>query len=381
MKKEITTVLFSAIISLMMVQQVQVFASESTGNFNVISDNSVMSSDHSAVGVDSNIISVSDNTVSVSNNDILLETETSVVINRHMQPAERMREEKEVYPNPLNPYKTTKVPAQITKQGSYYFIVDTYHNQVIYSDKLETPITKWNVMTSKLDGPHSITSDGKYYLVADTENNRVLIFEWIRGGFRLTQKIEGMGIRPHYVDYDRESDCFYVWSSQTCEMYILTKGENETICIKEIRKLKDLEGHYIRSFVISGNYIIFPSGTNKQVLITDKNSLQILERCPVSDEIAGMAYIRPIDNYFYMTVSTDANFDQSKATIIRAKDLHGLIRGEYEDISSAFPKIRVPYYIDYMQGAYYMTNHGSSNSVFRFQIINDEINNIRPLEF
>lgn len=314
-------------------------------------------------------------------NSVLIETDSSIVIDMHMRPAKKNPIPQIVYDNPVNSYKTTKSPAQITRQGRFYFIADTFHNQVLYHDTLEDPVSKWKVVTSKVSGPHSIASDGQYYLIADTENNQILIYEWDRGGLRLTQQFEDFGIRPHYIDYDKTTDSFYIWSSMTCEMYILTKNSEGTLCIKEIRKLKNMSEQYIRSFTISENYILFPSGTNKEILITDKNTLQVVERFIVPGELSGMAYIRQIGNYFYMTVSTDDNFDQSKATIIRTKDLNSLMQGEYEDISFCFPGLIVPYYIDYIHGNYYMTNHGNNTSVFRFQIINDEIKYVKPMEY
>ena len=109
--------------------------------------------------------------------------------------------------------------------------------------------------------------------------------------------------------------------------------------------------------------------------------MEILGRFPVPDEVSGMAYIIPIGNYFYMTVSSDEKFDQSKAAFIRTKDLSQMINGEYEDISSKFSHIRIPYYIDFMQGMYYMTNHGSHMNVIRFCLINDEIKYVKAMEF
>lgn len=38
--------------------------------------------------------------------------------------------------NPLNDYKYLKTPAQITRQGDFYFIVDTYNNQILYSSDI-----------------------------------------------------------------------------------------------------------------------------------------------------------------------------------------------------------------------------------------------------
>lgn len=77
--------------------------------------------------------------------------------------------------NPYNDLKNLKLPAQITRQGDYYFIVDTYNDQVLYASDLWKPIGAWRVMDRKLNKPHAIASDGSMYLVVDTDNNRAVI--------------------------------------------------------------------------------------------------------------------------------------------------------------------------------------------------------------
>lgn len=279
-----------------------------------------------------------------------------------------------VYPNPCNPYAELKVPSQIVKIARHYFIVDTYHDQVIYSADPNAPLKEWRVMTGSAKLPHAVAGDGEVYLVTDTENNRILVFAWAYGRFQNTQCLEHIGERPHYIEYDAETDSFFAWSSMTGEMYIFKKEpESGRIVLSEIRKVEELEHFYVRSFTICGERILFPSGTNGYVIAADKETLAVLERYPVSEEIAGMAFILPIGNAFYMTVSTDLYGDQSSATMIRVHDLAALAEGQYEEIYETFDTDGVPYYISNISGIYYLTNHCGNKQVLRFRVNGDAL--------
>lgn len=274
-----------------------------------------------------------------------------------------------VYPNPCNPYRELKVPSQFVKLGRYYMIVDTYHDQVLYSADPTAPVKDWQVMTSSPSLPHAVASDGELYLVTDTENDRVLVFEWAYGRFQHTQSLEQIGERPHYIEYDTQTDSFFVWSSMTGEMYILKKDpQSGRLCLSEIRRIEELEHFYVRSFTICGDRILFPSGTNGCIIVADKQTFSVTERYPVSPDIAGMAYILPIGNAVYMTVSTDLSGDQNAATMIRTDDLATLADGQYEEIYGVFDTEGVPYYISNINGTYYMTNHCGNRQVLRFRV-------------
>lgn len=279
-----------------------------------------------------------------------------------------------VYPNPYNPYSELKVPSQIVKIGRHYFIVDTYHDQVIYSTDPNAPLKEWQVMTGSAKLPHAVAGDGEVYLVTDTENDCILVFQWVYGRFQNTQCLEHIGERPHYIEYDAETDSFWAWSSMTGEMYIFKKEpQSSRIVLSEIRKVEELEHFYVRSFTICGEKILFPSGTNGYVITADKETLAVLERYPVSEEIAGMAFILPIGNAFYMTVSTDLYGNQDRATMIRVHDLGALADGQYEEIYEAFDTDGVPYYISNINGIYYLTNHCGSKQVLRFRVNGDAL--------
>lgn len=279
--------------------------------------------------------------------------------------------------NPYNDYKQLKVPAQITKQGDYYFIVDTYNNQVIYASDLWKPLSEWRVMDRGLNMPHAVASDGEIYLVADTDNNRILCYEYINGRFQNTQRFDHMGTRPHYIQYDEETESFFVWSSVTGDMYIVKRlPDYNYMYIKEIRHINELEGIYVRSFSIAGDEVVFPSGNNGYMIIADKETLAVKERYLAAPEISGMAFAKKIGEYYYITVSTDETLNHDSAKMIRTKDLHSLSLGLYEDVTGFFKEMKIPYYIDAINGSYYVTGHESRRSIYKFDIAEDMIVNV-----
>lgn len=296
------------------------------------------------------------------------ETGQIIITDMGMLPAKRLSVIDIYYENPVNSYQELKVPSLYIRQRGYYFIVDTYHDQVLYTQNPNKPVKDWQVMAGGMNRPHAIAGNGEVWLVVDTDNNRVLVFERMNGRFENTQCFEQIGIRPHDIKYDDETDSFFVWSSMTGEMYILKRDSvSGLMCIQEVRKICELDNYYIRSFTMMGDMILFVSGTNGYMLLVDKNSFKVLQRYPVSDEIAGMACVKVIADSFYITVACDLYGRQEGAVFIRTNDLCGLCEGDYENLSVEYGLQGIPYYIEQIDDCYYMTNHGTSMSVFRFQ--------------
>lgn len=282
--------------------------------------------------------------------------------------------------NPYNDLKNLKLPAQITRQGDYYFIVDTYNDQVLYASDLWKPIGAWRVMDRKLNKPHAIASDGSMYLVVDTDNNRVVCYEYINGRFQRTQQFEDVGKRPHYIQYDALSESFFVWSSVTGDMYIIKKEPvQNTMYIQEIRHIYELDGFYVRSFSIEGDEVLFPSGNNGYMIVADKDTLRVKARYQVPMEISGMAFAKKIGSYYYITVSTDDKLNHENARMIRTSDLETLSLGIYENVTGYFKDMKVPYYIDRMNGSYYVTSHESKKCVYMFNIAGDVIKDVQTV--
>jgi hypothetical protein len=279
------------------------------------------------------------------------------------------------------------VPTYVTKIDDLWFIVDCYHNRIIYSDTLGIELNQWKIMTGDVTQPHTIASDGVVYLVDDTENNRVQVFEKVDSKFINTQTIYNIGNRPHYTIYDKATDTFYVWSSTTGEMYLFRHtADSSLMYLTEVRKIDALNGIYVRSFSIIDGDIYFVSsvseaGTPGRIYQCDLNSFEIKKEIPVPDTLAGMVQITRIQNYYYITTSTDLSGDQNHATIVRTPSLSELSKGNYEDIyAQYFIGGGTPYYISEVDGTYFLTEHRlKDHSIWRFKVEKNKITDVTAL--
>ena len=147
----------------------------------------------------------------------------------------------------FNPYSSLSVPTQITRIGDDYFLVDCYHNQILTSTSPETPLSEWQVMTDLINRGHTIAGDGTVCLADDTENNRILVFQKIKGRYFLSQVLENIGLRPHYVCYDQEEERFLALSSMTGELYVFRRSpDSRAVALEKILSIPELEGVYVR---------------------------------------------------------------------------------------------------------------------------------------
>lgn len=279
-----------------------------------------------------------------------------------------------------NTQASLSVPTQITKIGEDYFIVDCYHNQILTSPDLNADLTDWLVLTDQIDKGHTIAGDGTVYLADDTENNRILIFEKRNGRFYLTQSFDDIGIRPHYVAYDEDSNRFYALSSMTGELYVFAReSDSSVVGLEKIMSIPQLNNYYVRSFTIDGDSIYFVSG-NATIIRASRENLEVLESWAVPEEIAGMIQLTKIQDYFYITVSTDLYGSQDYATLLRVKDLADLASGSWEDIYASFIGGGTPYYFSSFDGHYYLTEHRiPGHGVWQFDVLNNELINIKTL--
>ena len=273
-----------------------------------------------------------------------------------------------------NSFNSLDIPTQITKIGDDYFIVDCYHNQIIFNDNTDDPLEDWSVMTDEINKGHTLAGDGRVYLTDDTENDRILVYKKQGAGFTLTQTFENITSRPHYIVYDKEREAFFVWCSMSGEMYIFKDDKNDgSLYISDVKSVPELNGVYVRSFSLIEDGIYFVSG-NKSILKADPDTFEILERYPVPSSMAGMIQITRIGEYFYITVSTDDKWNQDYATILRCHSLKDLQNNEYEDIYHYFIGGGTPYFISEIDGEYYLTEHRlPGHSIWRFRPEGEEI--------
>ena len=295
-----------------------------------------------------------------------------------LQETMQKEETKRYIPVTYNTYDTLQVATYLTKVDDTYFLADCYHNQILYHDNLSDELTKWKVLTSDVHYAHTIASDGTVIITDDTENNRVLVFLKTAEGYIHLQTIDGIGMKPHFVQYVEEQDVFLAWSSITGEMYYLKRDkESNLLEIEKIQKLEELFGVYVRSFsVIDGAIYLVSGHNNEKIIKADFNTLEHIESYDVMPEIAGMVQLVKIQDYYYITISTDNMENQDAATIIRVKDLQQLATGEYEDVYEMFGIGKgTPYYITQIDGRYYMTHHRTAENVIAFDVIENEICN------
>ncbi len=286
-------------------------------------------------------------------------------------PVEEMEEAAAALTPAQNVWPMLSVPTWVTRVGETWFIVDCYHNQIIYNDRpdaLYTPLNDWLVMTADATQCHTLASDGEIYLADDTENNRVLVFERTDRKFINTQIFWNVGDRPHYTVYDRDTDTWYVLSSRTGELHLFRRAQGTNDIYKtEIRSIDRLKGIYIRSFTIAGDRIYFVSGVPAEenadytpaIYCCSLDTLEILAEYPVPDEFAGMTQLVPVDGkYWLISVSTDIAGNQDTATLLRADHLSDLEKGVFTDIyGTYFAGGGTPYYISRVDDRWFLTEH------------------------
>lgn len=287
-----------------------------------------------------------------------------------------------------NTYDTLNVATYITKIDNTYFIADCYHDQIIYHDNITDPLDEWEVLTNEVHYAHTIASDGTLFVVDDTENNRLMVFQRTEAGYVHTQTLDNIGMRPHYVQYDEKNQVFMAWSSITGEMYLIRRAaapeQNGVypLYVDKVLKIDELFGVYVRSFTVMEDGIYFVSGHNNQKIIKalfndTSDGFDITKRYMIPDEIAGMVQLTKIEDYYYITISTDNQENQDFATIIRTESLDGLSAGKYEDVYSQFGIAGgTPYYITQIEGRYYMAHHRTSENIIAFDVNDNHIENV-----
>ncbi len=286
-----------------------------------------------------------------------------------------------------NTLDTLNVATYVTKIDDIYYIADCYHNQIIYSEDMNAPLTEWQVLIDDVHYAHTISSDGRMIIIDDTENNRVITVMKTKQGYYETGILDNIGMKPHFTYYDEERGWFTAWSSITGEMYYLSYNESGTALeVDHISKIDELFGVYVRSFTVIEDSIYFVSGHNNQKIIKvnadalANGVVEIEEYYNVTPEIAGMVQLIKIQDYYYISVSTDNQENQDYAAWIRTKDLNTLAVGEYEDVYACLGISKgTPYYITEIDGRYYMTHHRTTENLIGFDIVDNGICNVEIL--
>lgn len=278
-----------------------------------------------------------------------------------------------------NEHEFLCVPTQMCKIGDDYFIVDCYHSQIITSKDINYPINSWNVMSDKINMGHTICSDGIVYLCDDTENNRVLVYGKNGKEFYLIKIFENIGKRPHFISYYKKNDTFYALSSLTGEFYQFKRIKNSyEVELTNVVKIPQLDNVYVRSFSFIDGLIMIPAG-NGFIYDINPDTFEIISFHQLPPELGGPTQITKINDYYYLTVSTDIFANSDFSNIVRAQSLDDFKDAKYESIKSLFTDEGTPYVITEIDGKYYLAYHADDgkNCMWSFEVNKkNEIQNV-----
>ena len=272
------------------------------------------------------------------------------------------------------------VPTQVYSKNGEFYLADAYNQQVLHAGDCSADPGGWSPVGINLFRPHAIASDGELFMVVDTDNDRVVTYVRTEVGYEVVECFEQVGVRPHYVTYDASTGQFYVWSSMTGTMYIYKRSGGLSVTLRRTAHIPELDGHYTRSFTIDGPDIYFPSVGRNAIYVVNKRSFRIKAVYDVGTELGGMVQLRHDQGYYYLVTSSDAFYDQTKATIVRSRTLSGFGLGSYEDVRSRFPEMDgTPYYIERLEDGHYyapIVEGKTDPYICRFDIVNGEITNV-----
>ncbi|MDE6516678.1 MAG: hypothetical protein K2L18_02355, partial [Acetatifactor sp.] len=164
-------------------------------------------------------------------------------------------------------------------------------------------------------------------------------------------------------------------------LYVFYRRETSSdVFLEKILSIAELYNIYVRSFTIDNDTIYFVTSTGV-ILQTRKKDMSVLEYWLVPAQYAGMVQISKIQNYFYITVSTDISGNADYATFIRVRDLAQLADTPPESLYPHFTQGGTPYYISYFDDAYFLTQHCMipGTGVWRFQVTDDGLDDIQVL--
>lgn len=268
-------------------------------------------------------------------------------------------------------------PTKINKFDDLYFINDCWQHRIIYNDNLDTPISEWQVVADDIKGGHTLSYDGNIYVCDDTDNNAVRVYVRSENGFELVQTIEELCNRPHCTYYDKDTGLFYVLGSDNGELFVFRNESNILVQEQHITFENQISG-YTRTFSIIDGYMYIVG--NSIYVVDYKNGYSVVAAYSIPEEMQGTVGLYKIQDYYYLTVYTDINYQKSPA-LIRTTDLSLIAQGNYENVYDKLGLTGTPYMMTEIDGRYYMAEVDQGNGIVGFDVVDNEICNVNKLYY
>lgn len=263
-------------------------------------------------------------------------------------------------------------PTSFQRIGDEYFLVDCWHDRIIYTRDYTKPVAEWLVMDdTNPEGPHSVATDGYMYVVDDTENERVLTYKRsATGGFTYIGAVTVANVndeRPHRVQYDAGTNAFYVINGGTTgdgftrEMVKLTRS-GDTLSVADTSTLGFLSGGYSRGFRIIGGKMYIVAETAKVYEVsfnsTPTYTLDATYDLPTGWESPNDVYLDSAGEWW-----VTATYNK----ILKGASLSAIDAGTFTDMYATLGLGGTPYCLHECDGALFIPEIIARNGLTRYK--------------
>jgi SAM-dependent methyltransferase/predicted Ser/Thr protein kinase len=174
-------------------------------------------------------------------------------------------------------FKSLYTPTHVLsiRNGSSFVVTDCWHNRILWTNDLSSPIETWKVVVKNVAHPHSTAIDASesVLITEDTERSQVLIMRLHSETINFQAVVALSGARPHRSQYSNLHKCFFILCSvpakgknvlEMAKLVVNTAAtENDTHVVHF--ELPFLGKAYTRSFGMFSGKFYFASGENVMV--------------------------------------------------------------------------------------------------------------------
>jgi len=231
-------------------------------------------------------------------------------------------------------------PTYINKIDDTYFIVDCWHDRVLFSDSIEKNIEKWMILDNRLRHPHSIIGLGDILITEDTENNRLCIYS--KKNHKKVEEIYCEG-RPHkLVNNPKKANVALCILSEA--QSILELKINGGTIVRRTIKISDGEKYpYIRSIGFVKDELWAFTAQGEFIQLDEDNDYKVMKKFTLPKRYAGINDAIWYEGKVYVSIYTDFS-GEVMPTLLVSDSLELLSQGKFAEIYDTEKMKGVPYY-------------------------------------